>query len=216
MLTDITTIKISRNYGASSQWTTSNIQQQVVSKHFRAFHLLMNFFGNILDVIINKSVIIYILRAEKWNPVRRIVTSPWCATRTYLWAYFFNRCPHPWFRHLKRHVLIMGRIGSLCRLLAPLILPSFISRSFSALIRSSRTDAGSSLGSWGTSFPCIARSSIFWRNAFVSIVIFLFVIVQFWLHNYYSCSSSFFNSSFSSNSSIHSFTLACNKALLGR
>ena len=42
-----------------------------------------------------------------------------------------------------------------------LILPSFISRSFSALIRSSKTDAGSSFGSCGTSFPCIARSSIF-------------------------------------------------------
>ena len=117
-----------------------------------------------------------------------------------------------WIADEKLKCLIHGFADFLLRL----ILPSFISRSFSALIRSSRTDAGSSLGSWGTSFPCIARSSIFWRNAFVSIVIFLFVIVQFWLHNYYSCSSSFFNSSFSSNSSIHSFTLACNKALLGR
>ena len=37
-----------------------------------------------------------------------------------------------------------------------LILPALISACFSALMRSSNTEAGSSFGSCGTSFPCTA------------------------------------------------------------
>ncbi|RXV61752.1 hypothetical protein D6C19_11435 [Ligilactobacillus murinus] len=42
-----------------------------------------------------------------------------------------------------------------------MILPSSYNLCFSALIFSSNTDAGSSFGSCGTSFPCIATSSTF-------------------------------------------------------
>ena len=45
--------------------------------------------------------------------------------------------------------------------LSRLILPALISSSFSDCIRSRRTEAGSSLGSCGTSLPRMARSSIF-------------------------------------------------------
>ena len=44
--------------------------------------------------------------------------------------------------------------------LSRLILPCFISSSFSTRMRSSSTDAGSSLGSCGTSLPRMARSRI--------------------------------------------------------
>ena len=53
-----------------------------------------------------------------------------------------------------------------------LSFPSLTICFFSSLILSSKTEAGSSFGSCGTSFPLIARSSIFCRNFFVSMSIY--------------------------------------------
>ena len=46
-----------------------------------------------------------------------------------------------------------------------LILPALTSACFSALMRSSNTEAGSSFGSCGTSFPCTASCSIDFFNS---------------------------------------------------
>ncbi len=55
----------------------------------------------------------------------------------------------------------LGDLAFVLSFLSRLILPSLIKRSFSFRIRSNRTDAGSSLGSCGTSLPRMARSNIF-------------------------------------------------------
>ena len=51
-------------------------------------------------------------------------------------------------------------LGEMHSFLSRLILPCLINSSFSARMRSRRTEAGSSFGSCGTSFPLIARSRI--------------------------------------------------------
>ena len=55
-------------------------------------------------------------------------------------------------------------------LLSRLIFFSLIKRSFSWRILSSKTLAGSSLGSCGTSFPCIAHCNMLFFNCFPFIV----------------------------------------------